>query len=159
MALPTPPALRNNCLGQPAHFVTVPRPPLRKHGRGPKVQAKQRFNAHPVLSHNPTMVVTLRHHTGNISFHQSRNAAELRPRVVQTRRSRDHSLRMGSGAADMCLDKAVLAHDAHNSKARYVTAMPGIATLAMAENHIKSNSIGLQCVVQYCYEQNGQSQT
>ena len=34
----------------------------------------------------------------------------------------------------------------------YMTAMPGIARLAMAENHIKTNSMGLQCVVQYCYD-------
>ena len=29
----------------------------------------------------------------------------------------------------------------------YVTAMPGITLLAMAENHIRTNSMGLQCVV------------
>ena len=28
---------------------TYPAPPLRKHGSGPKNQAKQRFNAHPVF--------------------------------------------------------------------------------------------------------------
>ena len=32
----------------------------------------------------------------------------------------------------------------------YVTAMPGIAMLAMAENHIKPNRTRLQCVVQCC---------
>ena len=31
--------------------------------------------------------------------------------------------------------------------------------LVMAENHIKTNSMGLQCVVQRCYEQNAQSLT
>ena len=39
------------------------------------------------------------------------------------------------------------------------TAMPGIAMLAMAKNHIKTDSMGLQCVVQCWYEQNAQSQT
>ena len=29
----------------------------------------------------------------------------------------------------------------------YVTAMPGKAMLAMAGHHIKTNSIGLQCLV------------
>ena len=38
-----------------------------------------------------------------------------------------------------CLDKPVLARDTHNSKARYGTATPGIAMLAMAEHHIKTN--------------------
>ena len=55
-----------------------------------------------------------------------------------------------------CLDKPVLAHDTHNSKAQYVTAMPGIAMLAMAKNHIKTNRMGLQRVAQSCYEQNAQ---
>ena len=68
----------------------------------PKVHTKQRFNAHPALNHNLTMVVTLRHHTGNISFHLSRNAAEPRPRIVHTRRSGNHSWSTGSRAADMC---------------------------------------------------------
>ena len=40
-----------------------------------------------------------------------------------------------------------------------MTAMPGTAMLAMAESHIKPNRRGLQCVVQYCDEQNAQSQT
>ena len=35
----------------------------------------------------------------------------------------------------------------------YMTAMPVLTMLAMAENHIKTNSIGFQCVVEYCYEQ------
>ena len=58
-----------------------------------------------------------------------------------------------------CLDKSVLACDTHDSKAWYATAMPRIAMLAVAENHIKTNSMGLQCVVQCRYEQNAQSQT
>ena len=35
----------------------------------------------------------------------------------------------------------------------YITAMPVIATSAMAENHIKTNSIGLQLQAECCYEQ------
>ena len=31
--------------------------------------------------------------------------------------------------------------------------------LVMAEIHIKTSSMGLQCVAQRCYEQNAQSQT
>ena len=50
-------------------------PPLCKHGRGPEVQATQWFNAHPMLSHHPTMVVTLWHHTGNTSVQQRSGAA------------------------------------------------------------------------------------
>ena len=34
-----------------------------------------------------------------------------------------------------------------------MTAMPGLTLLAIAENHIRTNSMGLQCVVQCCYEQ------
>ena len=34
-----------------------------------KVQAKRPFNAHLVLSHNLTMVVTPRHHSGSLSVH------------------------------------------------------------------------------------------
>ena len=45
------------------------------------------------------------------------------------------------------------------SKARRVTATPGIAMLAMADKHIQANSVGLQRVVRCCYEQNAQSQT
>ena len=41
----------------------------------------------------------------------------------------------------------------------YVTAMPGITLLAMAENHIRTSSMGFQCVVQCCYQQNAPSQT
>ena len=35
----------------------------------------------------------------------------------------------------------------------YVTAMPAIATLTMAENHIKTDSIGLQLQAECWYEQ------
>ena len=38
-------------------------------------------------------------------------------------------------------------------------AMLGRAMLARAENQIQTNSMGLQCVVQFCYQQNAQSQT
>ena len=62
------------------------------------------------------------------------------------------------GGATSCLGKPLLACDTHGSKARYMTAMRGIAMLAMAKNHIKTNSMGLQCVVQCCYEQNAHSQ-
>ena len=41
----------------------------------------------------------------------------------------------------------------------HVTTRPGRTLLAMAENHIKTSSMGLQCVVQCCYEQNAPSQT
>ena len=41
----------------------------------------------------------------------------------------------------------------------YVTAMPGIATLAIAEKHIKTHSIGLQCQAECCYEQKDLSRT
>ena len=41
----------------------------------------------------------------------------------------------------------------------YMPAMPGIILLAMAENHIRTDSMGLQCVVQCCYEHNALSQT
>ena len=54
-------------------------PPCASTAAVPKVQAKQQFNAHRVLSHNPTMVVTLRHHIGNISVHLSGNVAEPWP--------------------------------------------------------------------------------
>ena len=37
--------------------------------------------------------------------------------------------------------------DAPVSTSIGVTAMPGITLLAMAENHIRTNSMGLQCVV------------
>ena len=47
----------------------------------------------------------------------------------------------------------------HNSKARHATATPGIAMLAMADNHIQTNSVGLQRVVRGCYEQNARAQT
>ena len=36
----------------------------------------------------------------------------------------------------------------------HVTARPGITLLAMAENHIRTSSMGFRCVVQCCYEQN-----
>ena len=62
------------------------------------------------------------------------------------------------GSTTLGLDKPVLAGHTHASRARYGTAMPGKAMLAMAENHIQTNSVGLQCVVQCCYEQNAQSQ-
>ena len=39
-----------------------------------------------------------------------------------------------------------------------ITAMPVVATSAMAENHIKTNSIGLQLQVEYWYEQEGRPQ-
>ena len=45
-------------------------------------------------------------------------------------------------AGPPCLDKAVVALDARYEN---VTARLAIATFAMAENHIKTNSIGLQC--------------
>ena len=41
----------------------------------------------------------------------------------------------------------------------HVTAMPGITLFAMDENHIRTSSMGLQCVVQCYYEQNAPSQT
>ena len=40
----------------------------------------------------------------------------------------------------------------------YVTVRPGVTLLAMAENHIKTSSMGFQCVVQCYYEQNAPSQ-
>ena len=58
-----------------------------------------------------------------------------------------------------CVDKPVLERNTHTSKARYLTTMPGIAMLAMTENHITANRMGLPCVVQCCYEQNAPSQT
>ena len=54
------------------------------------------------------------------------------------------------------VNKPVLARDTHDSNARYVKAMPGIAVLAMAEQ-IKTISMGLQCVAQCCCEQNAPS--
>ena len=61
---------------------------------------------------------------------------------------RSQKSRQNSGSTPTpCLDRPVLARDTH-SKARYVTDMPGIAILAIAENHIPTNSMGLQCVVQ-----------
>ena len=41
----------------------------------------------------------------------------------------------------------------------YVTAKPGVTTLDMAENHTKTNSIGLQYQAEYCYEREDSSQT
>ena len=41
----------------------------------------------------------------------------------------------------------------------YVTAVPGITLLAMAGNHIRTNSMGFQYVVQCCCEHNALSQT
>ena len=49
------------------------------------------------------------------------------------------------------------ARDTLDSKVRYAT--PGIAMLAMTDNHINTKSMGVQCPVQCCYEQNAQSQT
>ena len=73
---------------------------------------------------------------------------------------RSQKFRQNSGSTPtLCVDKPVLARGAHNSKARYVTATPGIAMLAMAQNHIKTNRMGLQCVAQCCYEQNAHLQT
>ena len=40
----------------------------------------------------------------------------------------------------------------------YITPMPGIATIAMAENHIKAKSIGRQCQAEHCNEQEELSQ-
>ena len=62
----------------------------------------------------------------------------------------------------------VLARDAHDSKARYVTATPGIAMLAMAGGAVmkkkkqKAPSVqrmALRCVVRCCDAQNAQPQT
>ena len=45
--------------GPPPGLLRVPRPSLcASTATVPKIQANQRFNAHPVLSHNPTMAVT-----------------------------------------------------------------------------------------------------
>ena len=77
----------------------APPPPLCKHSRSPRKPGKQRFNTHPMLSHNPTMVLTLRHHTSNISVC----------------RSREHS-----GAAATILFKhgnPMLGQDRHDNKA------------------------------------------
>ena len=41
----------------------------------------------------------------------------------------------------------------------HVTARPGRTLLALAENHIRTSSMGFQWVVQCCYEQNAPSQT
>ena len=57
------------------------------------------------------------------------------------------------------LDKPVLGRDTHASKARYVTATPGIAMLGIAEDHIQTNRVGLWCVVRCCDGQNAPSQT
>ena len=70
---------------------------------------------------------------------------------VQTKR--------GFNAHPPCVDKPVHARNTHSSKARYVTAMPGLAMLAVAEHHIQTNRVGLQCVVRCCDERNAQSQT
>jgi hypothetical protein len=41
-----------------SHATIVPPPPCARKAAVPKIQAKQRFNAHPVLSHNLTMDAT-----------------------------------------------------------------------------------------------------
>ena len=72
------------------HAMLSPPPPCASTAAVPKVQAKQRFKAHPV-------------------FREARACAHT-----------------------------------HDSKARYLTAMlRRTATLAMAENHINTNSMGL----------------
>ena len=73
--------------------------PLRKHGRGPRSQAKTAVQRPPRARTRPCMRVT------------------------------------------------------------HVTARPGITLLAMAENHIRTSSMGFQCVVQCCYEQTAPSRT
>ena len=40
----------------------------------------------------------------------------------------------------------------------YVTAMPGVTTLVMAENHTKTKSSGVQYQAECCYEQEDSSQ-
>ena len=81
------------------------------------------------------------------------------PLLVQARPQYEKSRQNNASMPTPCLDKPVLARDTHNSKARYVTATPGIAMLAMAEHHIKTNGKRLQFVVQCCQEQNAQSRT
>ena len=59
---------------------------------------------------------------------------------------RPQKSRQNSGSMPTpCLGKPVLARNTHDSKARYVTAVSRIAMLAMAENHIKTNRMGMQC--------------
>ena len=72
----------------------VPPPPARARPRSQK--SRQNSGSTPT-PRDPTTVVTLRDHTGNISAHT--------PRV----------------------DKPMLPHDTHDSKVRYVTATPGTA--------------------------------
>ena len=67
-------------------------PPLRKHDRGPRSQAKTAVQRPPRARTRPCMRVT------------------------------------------------------------HVTARPGMTLLAMAEHHIRTSSMGFQCVVQCCYE-------
>ena len=70
-----------------------------------------------------------------------------RPTLAQARPQSQKSRQNSGSTPTPCLDKPVLARNTHNSKAQYVTAMPGVAMLAMAQNHIQTNSMGLQCVV------------
>ena len=107
------------------------------------------------------MVVTLRHHTGGTPVHvysKRSNAAATadlskhgeRGMVQARQQSRSHRLLVPLGAhlmqpcLTLCLDKPALAHDTHDSKAWHAAAMPAIAMVAMADNHIKTNSVGLQ---------------
>ena len=72
--------------------------------------------------------------------------------LVQAQPRSQKTKQNGGSTPAPCLDKPMLVRNTHGSKA-------GIAMLAMADNHIKTNSMGLQCVVQCCHEQNAQSQT
>ena len=71
--------------------------------------------------------------------------AQARPRSQRCRQNR-------GSTPTLCLDKPVLVRNTQDSKAWCVAAVPGIAMLAMAKDHIKTNSIGLQCVVPCCYD-------
>ena len=77
------------------------------------------------------------------------------PPLEQARPRSQKSGQTSGSTPTPCLDKPVLTRDTHDSKARYVTAMPMTAMFAVAENHIQTNRMGLHC----CYEQNVRSQT
>ena len=83
----------------------------------------------------------------NIAFWWRLFAPSVPPALAQARpRSQKYSQNSGS------TDKPGLAHNTHASKARYVTAVPAIVMLAVAEHHTQTNRMGVQCVVRCRYE-------
>jgi len=70
------------------------------------------------------------------------------PPFVQARPLSQKSRQTSGSTPTPSLDRPVLARNTHDSKARQVTGMPGVAMLAMAENHIKTNSMGLPGAIQ-----------